>query len=480
MKGNLFKWVGGAALLGAMLAPAAPARAESIVLDWDEACLQSIRDNKPGPTIVSRMTTIVHTCIYDAWSCYDDKAVGTRFQGFLRRPAKERNEANKKKALSYAAFRACSDLFPQPDHIAAFRALMTNLGYDPDDNSTDVTTPQGIGNVCAKAVLDFRHSDGSNQLGDLHPGAYSDYTGYVALNDPDNINDPNHWQPLRVSDGQGGFVIQKYSAPHWGLVTPFAIKDLAKLIPVAPAQYPNKDYKAQAKRAIKYSQQLTDERKMTAEYWADGPKSELPPGHWCLITQFVSHRDHLGLDDDVKLFFVVTNATLDAGIGCWATKRVYDSVRPITAVRFLYTGKQIKAWGGPGQGTQTIDGANYQPYGQPATVISPPFPEHTSGHSTFSMAAATALKLYTGSDKLDFTVTLPAGSSTIEPGITPAKPVVFKFPTFTAAAYHAGISRIYSQIHFMPANLLGRKMGLKVGTAAFKKASALFNGTAAP
>src|SRR6187431_2300210 len=116
MKSNFLKWAGCAALLGATLALCAPASADSVVVDWDEACLQGIRENKPGPTIVSRMITVVHTAIYDAWACYDEKAVGSRFGGFLRRPAKERTEANKRKAISFAALRACLDLFPQPAH----------------------------------------------------------------------------------------------------------------------------------------------------------------------------------------------------------------------------------------------------------------------------------------------------------------------------------------------------------------------------
>jgi hypothetical protein len=64
---------------------------------------------------------------------------------------------------------------------------MTSLGYDPNDNSTDITTPTGIGNVACGAVLNFRHHDGSNQLADLHPGAYSDYTGYVPVNSPTTV-----------------------------------------------------------------------------------------------------------------------------------------------------------------------------------------------------------------------------------------------------------------------------------------------------
>jgi len=107
MGSNLLKWAGCAALFGATLSLATPASANSVVVDWDEACLQGIRENKPGPTIVSRMTTVVHTAMYDAWACYDAKAVGTRFGGFLPRPAKERTEANNPKAVSFAALQAC-------------------------------------------------------------------------------------------------------------------------------------------------------------------------------------------------------------------------------------------------------------------------------------------------------------------------------------------------------------------------------------
>ena len=73
---------------------------------------------------------------------------------------------------------------------------MVELGFNPSETSLDPTTPQGFGNRVAAALLEYRHRDGSNQLGDLHPGPYSDYTGYVSVNGPDTINDPNHWSLL--------------------------------------------------------------------------------------------------------------------------------------------------------------------------------------------------------------------------------------------------------------------------------------------
>lgn len=166
---------------------------ETIVVTWNEATLQAIRDTHPGPPIVARMLAITHTCMYDAWAAYDSVAVGTRLGGTLRRPMSERTMLNKKKAMSFAAYRALVDLFPTEQ--AKFNTVMMQLGYDPTDTSTDRGTAAGVGNVACQAVLDYRHQDGSNQLGDLHPGAYSDYTGYEPVNTPDQINDPNRWSP---------------------------------------------------------------------------------------------------------------------------------------------------------------------------------------------------------------------------------------------------------------------------------------------
>jgi len=194
---------------------------DTLVVQWNNAALQAIRDTHPGPPMAARALAILHTCIYDAWAAYDPLALSTRLAEFLRRPDAEHTAENKSKAISYAAYHALVDLYPS--EVTLLRDVMTSLGYDPTDLSTDLTTPSGIGNAAAQAVITFRHGDGANQLGDLHPGAYSDYTGYIPVNDPDHINDPNLWQPLRVSDGQGGFVTQTYIAPHWGLVTPFAL-----------------------------------------------------------------------------------------------------------------------------------------------------------------------------------------------------------------------------------------------------------------
>jgi hypothetical protein len=440
---------------------------DTIVVKWNEAALQAIRDTRPGPPIVARMLAITHTCMYDAWAAYDSVAVGTRLGGSFRQPREERTLANKTKAMSFAAYRALVDLFPTEQ--AKFQTVMTQLGYDPTDTSTDTSTPSGVGNVACQAVLDYRHQDGSNQL-----GGYSDYTGYMPVNTPDQINDPNRWQPLRIGDKT-----QQFIAPHWGNVIPFALKRQDQFAPKEPNFYPRDaaQYLKQAKQILDYSANLTDREKVIAEYWADGPSSELPPGHWTLFAEVVSARDHHTLDQDVKMFFAMTNAVFDAGISVWHFKRFYDYVRPVTAIHFLFARQQVRAWAGPGLGTRVIDGADWRPY-QPLKFVTPPFAEYVSGHSTFSASAAKVLKLFTGSDRFGHSVTIPAGQSFVEPGLVPASDVTLRWRTFSDAADEAGISRRYGGIHFKDGDVQARKMGRKIGKQAWRKALTYFHGTA--
>ena len=157
---------------------------------------------------------------------------------------------------------------------------------------------------------------------------------------------------------------------------------------------------------IKFSRHLDEARKLIVEYWADGPASELPPGHWGLFAQFVSRRDQHTIDQDVKMFFAMHNASFDAGIVAWHFKRKYDGVRPITAIRYRSRGRPIRAWGGRARPTENIPGEQWMPY-NPGTNLTPPFPGYFSGHSVFSRSSATVLDLFTGSDYFGFSTIIP-------------------------------------------------------------------------
>jgi hypothetical protein len=438
---------------------------ETVVVQWNTTMLQAIRNTGSAPTFAARSLAILHTCIFDTWAAYDSRAVSTEPNWIPRQSG--RSPANKEEAISYAAYTALSDLFPS-QRASILDPRMAQLGYDPQNASS---RPAGIGIQACEAVLASRHADGANQLGNLSGGSpYSDYTGYVPANDPLTLVDPNRWQPLQNADGSA----QVFLAPHWRNVKPFALRAPDQFRPAPPARFGTIDYEQQAQEIVSLSASLNDRRKAIALYWADGPRSETPPGHWNLFAQFVSKRDRHTLEEDVKMFFLLGNAALDASIAVWDCKVAYDYVRPVSAIRFLYRGRAIEAWAGPGRGTQVINGEAFRSY-----IGTPPFAEYTSGHSAFSAASAEILTLFTGSDVLGASHTILAGSSSVEPGLAPSRDVILSWRTFQEAANEAGLSRRYGGIHFTDGDLASRTMGRKIGQAVWEKAKQYFNETRA-
>jgi hypothetical protein len=460
--------------------PARAADGDNLVLVWNQATLRSIRELPPAPTVAARALAIVHTAIYDAWAAYDPLAVGTRLGAGLRQPQAERTQANKDKAVSFAAYLVLVDLFPTRQEI--FAQQMTDLDYVTD--GSDTSTAATVGRIAAEKVVEFRHTDGANQV-----NGYADTSGYVPVNDWDQVLSPDHWQPLCVPLPAPGTTEcaaqQKFATPHWRDVTSFALTSPSQFRPDhGPAVTvlkgkPSDAFRKEVDQQLRYSAGLTDSQKAIAEYWEDPPGSETPPGHWNLFAQWVSRRDHHSLDEDAKVFFALNSALLDAAITAWDAKRQWNSVRPITAVRWLKQGQLVQAWGGLFQGTKTIRGEDWLPY-QRANFVTPSFPEYLSGHSTFSAAAAALLKVATGSDYFGMSVTIPAGSSRVEPGAVPAKAVTLSWKSFYEAADQAGISREYGGIHFNDGDFEARQAGEDVGLLVWSKAKTYFNGKAIP
>jgi hypothetical protein len=448
-----------------------PSATDNVALKWSEQTLSLIRASTLPPTAVSRVLAVVQTSVYDAWAAYDPVAVGTQLGASLRRPAPERTDEHKSMAISYAAYRALQDLFPTSHQTAT--DFMVALGYDPALTTTDVeASAAAVGNRAAAAVLTARRNDGSNQRGEVNGGApYSDYTAYQPVNTVDTVNDMWHWQPLRVNG-----TVQKFATPQWSRVTPFALTRPDQF--AVPGPDKSKDYRKQVQNIVKFSAQLKDNDKVVAEYWADGPRTELPPGHSAIFAAALCRMQGDGLDSDVKLLFLQANAALDAGIAAWYYKTKYDFVRPITLVHELEKGNKIKAWGGVGKGTVTMNGEDWQPY-QPANVVTPPFAEYVSGHSTFSAASFEVLRSFTGSSNLNLSVTIKKGSSRVEPELVPAKDLTLTWRTMQDAANQSGLSREFGGIHFSDGDLHGRTLGTQIGQAVVKKAQTYFNGTAA-
>jgi hypothetical protein len=311
---------------------------------------------------------------------------------------------------------------------------MLELGYATD--GSDTSTPATVGITAAQAVLDFRHNDGSNQL-----GGYADTTGYQPVNTGDTVTDPWRWQPLRVPLGVGPE--QRALTPQWDGVTSFALTSPFQYTVPGPPKNRDGTYSTRRHRhRVKDTANLDDLHKVKAECWADGPRSEFPPGHWAIFAQVISRKHGNSVDTDAKMFFALGNALLDVSVAAWAAKYKYDFVRPITAIRTQLKGKKVVSWLGPYLGYGKVPAEQWRPYQAP-NVVPPPFPEYVSGHSTFSAAGATVLAAFTGSDSFGASVTVKAGRSLFEPQDathpvgTPATDVTLSWATFSAAADEA-------------------------------------------
>lgn len=442
------------------------------------------------PTILSRQMAIPVTAAYDAWALYSEVAVPTRLSPRHRRPKAEHLQKNKEIAIAYAFFRTLLDQYPaSSDYIAE---QMERMGYDPADDSQDLTTPQGIGNTAASEVLAFRHSDGANQLGNeigSNGSPYSDYTMYRPVNPPDEILDPDRWQPLPFSDGKGGVFYPGFLTPHWYRVKPFALKTSDQFRPGPPPLVGSAQLREEVDECIRLNAGLSIAEKALVEFMRDGPRSTAQSGHWLRFAQDVSRRDRHSLDRDMQLFFCMGNCAMDAFIASWDAKRYYDSSRPWTLIRHYYRGQRIRGWAGPGEGVKEIAAEEWHPY-SPATFVTPPFPGYTSGHSTVSGACAEMLKLFTGSDRYQFVESREAGSLTEDgfscqtmqqvdgsPGTEESCFVKLQMPTFTKTADMAGISRVLGGYHIQSDNLAGLELGRKVAQYSWPVYQSYFDGS---
>ncbi|MDF1726765.1 MAG: DUF4114 domain-containing protein [Sulfitobacter sp.] len=491
---------------------------QSLVAQWVEVMLEAIRTDGASPTPTTYHLHTTTAAVYDAWAAYDTDAYGHYTD--IVRPTAEHTETNKEIAVSYAFYDMLVDYFP--DQQALFDNMMAGLGYDPQAVGIGAADPITVARLAVEGLRDARADDGSNAEND-----FADTSGYVPVNGaqegsdtaPGGVDfDPNHWQPLRIPNGTlrddndnptyddndpTTFNDQTGLTPHWGGVDGFGLDHGDQVRPPAPPKLGDfttyvdalgnlttydQAYRDQVSEVLEASANLTTREKVIAEFWADGPRSEAPPGHWNQIAQDIALREGHGIDEDAKMFFALNTAMFDAGIATWESKFHYDFIRPQSAIRDLYYDQEIQSWGGPNQGTQTMLGQHWQPY-QETTFVTPNFPEYTSGHSSFSFAAANTISAFVGSDAFYDGTTLANydldhvdGVDLLGQYVTDelyfedftGPPVVLQWETLTEAAEEAGDSRIYGGIHIQDGDHNGRQIGIDVAALGQARWEALF------
>lgn len=219
--------------------------------------------------------------------------------------------------------------------------------------------------------------------------------------------------------------------PCWGQLRPFALAG-AQLCQASPPpaydEAPDSAFYQEAAEVYRTVQNLTDEQKAIAEFWADNPgQTSTPPGHWISIVSQILSQRHDTLEAAAQAYARVGIALADAFITCWRTKFAFNLIRPISYIRDLMD-------------------PNWMP-----AVVTPPFPEYTSGHSVASGAAAQVLTdLWGGMAFEDRTHDAL--------GLAPRS-----YDSFIQAAQEAAISRLYGGIHFRSAIENGVQQGICIG-----------------
>jgi hypothetical protein len=174
----------------AVLELTSAANSETISDYWDNVALAYIQRTGSRPPIAARTLAVMHAAMYDAWTAYDPVAVPTRANGILKRPPEEASDSNKIEAISFAAHKALAVLLPSMG--SSVDTALAELGYDLKDmRNADTSSPAGIGNVAAGAVMTLRQYDPPR---------------YIAIDRPDPDDDPNAWQQV------GGHIFRHDSA----------------------------------------------------------------------------------------------------------------------------------------------------------------------------------------------------------------------------------------------------------------------------
>lgn len=555
----------------------------SVARVWDETWLGAIRRDIPSPTVHARNLFHLSVAMWDAWAAYDPIARGVVVDE--DRSAVD-VEAAREEAISYAAYRLLlwragfeTGMQPTFDDLTA---TMRALCFDPGVTTTEGDAPAALGNRIASAVIAWGGADGANEAITYADPDRREANPPLVLSQAPSARDPDRWQPLSLSVAvaQNGLPVpagvQRFQGAIWGRVRAFGLPPAVDFLPIDPGPAPTLGDPATraefgrgvlAVIAASASLDATDGVRVRTdpgavgdnplgtddgdghatdpstgepyaarsflrgdvgraltEYWADGPASETPPGHWNVIANEVS--DELPelriegdgavvdrLEWDVKLYLALNGALHDAAVAAWGVKRAYATARPISVIRWMADHGQssdpalpnydplglpladglvrlgadgvveVRSWTRgddpdvPGR-VMWIPGTAWLPYQAP-TFVTPAFPGYVSGHSTFSRAAAEVLASFTGDPFF------PGGlrQMTVSPGdlhtdVGPSETVTLGWATYFDAADAAGRSRILGGIHFPWDDYAGRRLGQTCGRDAWDLALRYFGGVA--
>jgi hypothetical protein len=374
---------------------------ENAVLTWDRRAEYAIYDvARQQPYVTRRSFAMVHGAIFDSVNAID----GTPYQPLIAAPRAGRR-ASKDAAVATAAHQVLDSLFPA-QHDRLLSEYTTFLASIPDGRSKQDGV--AVGARAAAAMITARTDD----------GAFGPQTWTVGTR-------PGEWRPtppLFLSD-----------AAWVGHVRPFVISDPARFRTSGPPALSSRAY-ARELNEVKAlgsatSTVRTQDQTESAIWWHDRRLTEWE------IKRNLATTQRLSVSETARLFAMVDVTTADTGIACFSEKEFWNFWRPITAIRLAETDGNPRTTADPEWN---------------ALLVTPPFPDHTSGHACGTSAMMAVLRHFFGRDDISFSA-YSADSGTRR-----------SFTSFTQARDEVNLARIWGGVHFRSADLQGSKLGEQV------------------
>ena len=368
---------------------------------WNEILLTAVRDAKSNPVRVSRTLALLNVAIHDAVIAACDAKLAYRRSAPSERdsrikelapPDQLSSHASVDAAIAAAALTVLSAIYP--DRIAAFAERADELARvliaAGTHTASDIAAGTRIGEAVGALAVARAAGDGANTF----------WRGEVPTA-------PGAWEPAKP------FRNDLPLEPLAGTWRPWLMATGADVRPGLPPAFGSAAWQTEADEVVRVNEELTDEQIRIARFWADGPGTDTPPGHWMRIAIDLSNRDRLSAAEAARVFAHLGMAQADAFIAAWDAKYVFWSGRPTGLIK-----------------------------GFASTIITPNFPAYISGHATLSGASSTVLAAF-----------FPVDAARLD-----------------AQAEEAALSRLYGGIHWRSDNEVGLQVGRRIGDLAVARA----------
>jgi PAP2 superfamily len=378
----------------------------SQVVQWNRTLLVIVRTPGAQPATIhpTRSFAIMHSAIYDAVNAIE----GTHKPYLVRLSAS--HFASQEAAAAAAAHEVLVKLYP--NFQATLDAqLQQALAQIPNRGQADGLS---IGTTVADRILALRNNDGANAQ--PVPYVFGNAPGDYQSTPPNFLNQPQF--------------------THWSRVTPFALESANQFRPGSPPVLTSDRYSDafdQVKSlGIAGSTTATADEALTGGFWNGAIQN-----YWNEIAQTASVAHNLTTAQNARLFALLNLSVADGVIAFYDAKYTYNFWRPVTAIRAAV------ADGNP----ETEADPNWLP----AVGNTTPDPSYPGAHAVISAAAAEVLISLFRNDHFEFSVT-----SEVMPGVDRS------FPSFSAAAKEATMSRIFAGVHFLFDLTSGQRLGSDV------------------